>query len=136
MIFIEGGGVKALTYCLLDTSMAKIAEAMLSSLLRLHNDPSLRYKANVNLGVIVAPFTEFSYIHQFANDKLDFSEEREKRFKCAEQAFLSTMRSWSGLTQMCQPRTSAVAGPSNLQAVIDVLYLKNNEVRVSFFCTR
>ena len=76
----------------------------------------------------MAPFTEFSYIHQFSNEKLDFSEEREKRFKCAEQAFLSTMRSWSGLTQMCQPRP---VGPSNLQAVIDVLYLKNNEVRVS-----
>ena len=41
-VFIEAGGVKALTYCLLDTSMSKIAEAILSSLLRLHNDPNIR----------------------------------------------------------------------------------------------
>ena len=134
MVFIEGSGVKALTYCLLDTSMSKIAEAILSSLLRLHNDPNLRYefflncivlfdlinlggqncsqhsvgynsfvrptlffrnKANVNLGMVVAPFTEFSYIHQFgetSSEKIDAIEEKEKRFKCAEQAFLSTMR--------------------------------------------
>ena len=45
LVFIEAGGVKALTYCLLDTSMSKIAEAILSSLLRLHNDPNLRYLA-------------------------------------------------------------------------------------------
>ena len=82
-------------------------------------------------GVIVAPFTEFNYIHQFGNvenSKSDASEEREKRFKCAEQAFLSAMRSWSGMTQLCQTRP---VGPSHLQAVVDILYLKNNEVRVS-----
>lgn len=133
LLFIEAGGVKTLTYCLLDTSMSKIAEAILSSLLRLHNDPVLRWKANVNLGVIVAPFTEFNYIHQFKHnnqaDKIEALEEREKRFKCAEQAFLSTMRSWSGLIQLCQPR---LVGPSHLQAVIDIMYLKNNQVRVSF----
>lgn len=129
-LFIDSGGVKALTYCLLDTSMSKIAEAILSSLLRLHNDPKLRVKANVNLGVVVAPFTEFSYIHQFGivNNE-DLIEEREKRFKCSEQAFLSTMRSWAGMIQLCQPRP---VGPSHLQAVIDILYLKDNEVRVSF----
>ena len=37
-------------------------------------------------------------------DKQDLLEEREKRFKCAEHAFLCTMRSWSGLCQMCQSR--------------------------------
>ncbi len=136
-LFIEAGGVKALTYCLLDTSMSKIAEAILGSLLRLHNDPLIRPKANVNLGVVVAPFTEFSYIHSnlgglalnAPTEKIDVIEERQKRLKCAEQAFLSTMRSWSGLLQLCQPRT---VGPSHLQAVVDILYLKNNEVRVSF----
>ena len=121
----------------MEKSRKKIAEAILSSLLRLHNDPNLRYefflncstlfnlhhsldfggqncsqrslgydsfvipsiffrnKANVNLGMVVAPFTEFSYIHQFgetSSEKIDAIEEKEKRFKCAEQAFLSTMR--------------------------------------------
>ena len=37
-------------------------------------------------------------------EKQDLIEEREKRFKCAEHAFLCTMRSWSGLCQMCQTR--------------------------------
>ena len=59
-------------------------------------DSIFRHKANVNLGMVVAPFTEFSYIHQFggetSGEKVDAIEEREKRFKCAEQAFLSTMR--------------------------------------------
>ena len=83
---------------------------------------------------MVAPYTEFTYIHQHSNlgdtkqDKQDFFEEREKRFKCAEQAFLSTMRSWSGLSQLCQSRE---VGPSHLQAVVDILYLNNNKVRVS-----
>ena len=130
LLFIEAGGVKALTFCLLDTSMPKVAEAVLASLLRLHNDPWLRPKANVNLGVVVAPFTEFTYIHHFSSssstEKQDMLEERERRLKCAEQALLSTIRSWSGFIQLCQPRA---VGPSHLQAVVDILYLNNNEVR-------
>lgn len=128
-IFIDSGGVKALSFCLLDTSQPKIAEAIIASLLRLHNDPILRPQANVNFGMIVAPFTEFTYIHQFSstNDKQEMSEERAQRFKCAEQAFLSAMRSWSGMIQLCQPK---LVGPSNLQAVIDILYLNSHEVRV------
>ena len=130
LLFIEAGGVKALTFCLLDTSMPKVAEAVLASLLRLHNDPWLRPKANVNLGVVVAPFTEFTYIHHFSSssstEKQDMLEERERRLKCAEQALLSTIRSWSGFVQLCQPRP---VGPSHLQAVVDILYLNNNEVR-------
>ena len=62
----------------------------------LNFDSIFRHKANVNLGMVLAPFTEFSYIHQFGGEttgeKVDAIEEREKRFKCAEQAFLSTMR--------------------------------------------
>ena len=86
--------------------MPKISEAIIASLLRLHNDPELRLKAKVNLGVVVAPYTEFTYIHQHSSsiERQEFLEEREKRFKCAEQAFLSAMRSWSGLCQMCQSR--------------------------------
>ena len=131
LLFIEAGGVKALTFCLLDTSMPKVAEAVLASLLRLHNAPALRARANVNLGVVVAPFTEFTYIHHFTSpsmEKQDILEERERRFKCAEQALLSTMRSWSGFIQLCQARPT---GPSHLQAIVDILYLKNNDVRQS-----
>ena len=111
--------------------MPKISEAIIASLLRLHNDPELRLKAKVNLGVVVAPYTEFTYIHQHSSsiERQEFLEEREKRFKCAEQAFLSAMRSWSGLCQLCQSRQ---IGPSHLQAVVDILDLNNNEVRVSF----
>ena len=139
MLFFSGG-IKALNFCVLDTSMPKIVEVIIASLLRLHNDPELRLKAKVNLGLIVAPYTEFTYIHQHSSgstwiylgtfyennllhefqplistvcllssalatgDKQDLLEEREKRFKCAEHAFLCTMRSWSGLCQMCQSR--------------------------------
>jgi hypothetical protein len=81
--------------------------------------------------MVLAPFTEFRYVHQYTSsslEKADLVEEREKRFKCSETAFLSTMRSWSGLMQLAQARK---VGPSHLQAAVDILYLNSNEVRVS-----
>jgi hypothetical protein len=50
-------------------------------------------------------------------------------FQIAENAILSLMRSWPGMVQLAQPRSY---GGSHLQAFVDILYLKNNEVRVSF----
>jgi hypothetical protein len=38
------------------------------------------------------------------------------------------MRSWTGLMQLAQQRSY---GGSHLQALVDILYLNNNEVRVS-----
>jgi hypothetical protein len=49
-------------------------------------------------------------------------------FQIAENAILSLMRSWPGIVQLAQPRSY---GGSHLQALVDILYLKNNEVRVS-----
>ena len=40
------------------------------------------------------------------------------------------MRSWTGILQLAQPQTY---GGSHLQALVDILYLNNNEVRVSLF---
>ena len=55
-------------------------------------------------------------------------------FQIAENAILSLMRSWTGILQLAQPRPY---GGSHLQALVDILYLHNHEVRVSFkMCIR
>jgi len=41
-VFIEANGVSALTFCLLDTSLARVSEAILACLLRLFNNPAIR----------------------------------------------------------------------------------------------
>ena len=46
----------------------------------------------------------------------------------AENAILSLMRAWPGLLHLAQPRNYR---GSHLQALVDILYLKNYEVRVS-----
>ena len=45
-VFIEANGVNALTYCLLDTSLPRVSEAIIACLLRLHNNPTLRCSQN------------------------------------------------------------------------------------------
>ena len=91
-LFVACGGVCVLTRALLDTSMARIAEAVLGSLLRLLADPETRVAANVNLDVVVAPLTEFRYVHDDrgggggkGNNAGEATGDREHRRNCAYQ---------------------------------------------------
>lgn len=67
-------------------------------------------------------FKCFSYffIYFFSRD------EREVQFHCSRLALLSVLRSWPGLLHFCHP-----ANNSGLRSLVNVLYLKQLEVRVS-----
>lgn len=54
--------------------------------------------------------------------------ERELRLFSSHNALLSILRSWPGLLHFCSPN-----GNSGLRALVDVLYLKQLEIRV---CTQ
>ena len=144
-LFLKVNGVSALTHALLDCSSSRMTESILGCLTALHNDPETRLQAKVQLGMIVAPFTEFRYVHSAhalgavlgpgpgpgpggGHDVgKDPTEERNFRFQCAETAIISMLRSWPGLLQMTEP--GAKNGVSHLQALIDILYLENSFVR-------
>lgn len=53
-------------------------------------------------------------------------DEREVQFHCSRLALLSVLRSWPGLLHFCHPANS-----SGLRSLVNVLYLKQLEVRVS-----
>uniref|UniRef100_A0A0K2V7N4 Rapamycininsensitive companion of mTORlike [Saccoglossus kowalevskii] n=1 Tax=Lepeophtheirus salmonis TaxID=72036 RepID=A0A0K2V7N4_LEPSM len=128
-VFILCQGVRALTNSLLDCSMPRMAEAMIGCLLRLFNNPKTRSMANINLGVVITPFTEFRYIHNWFSQKVptpsEALEDKQMRFQCSQQAILSLLRSWPGLLQLCNLSSKN----SPLKALIDILYLSNSEVR-------
>ena len=144
-LFLKVNGVSALTHALLDCSSSRMIESILGCLTALHNDPETRLQAQVQLGIIVAPFTEFRYVHSAHTPGVvlgpgpgpgpgggyeigkDQTEERLFRFQCAETAIISMLRSWPGLLQMTEP--GAKNGVSHLQALIDILYLENSYVR-------
>ena len=118
--------------------MPRVAEAIIGCLLALHNNPSTRSLCNFRLGVVVAPFTEFRYVHSShtlsgggggntATATAD-QEEREFRFQSSETAILCLVRSWTGLMLLIEPDKNGV---SHLQALTDILYLDNFKVRVS-----
>jgi hypothetical protein len=135
-LFVACNGVSVLTHALLEVSMPRIAEAILGSLLRLQINPVTRAKANVSLDLVVAPFTEFHYVHNDDSNARggDSSAgtargDREHRFQCAYQVILSLLRSWTGLIHLANPKIRKAITP--LQAVVDTLYLPNPEIRVS-----
>merc|ERR1719295_1494401 len=135
-VFAACNGVTALTRALLDSSVPRVAEAIIGCLLALHNNPSTRSLCNFRLGVVVAPFTEFRYVHSShtlsgggggntATATAD-QEEREFRFQSSETAILCLVRSWTGLMLLIEPDKNGV---SHLQALTDILYLDNFKVR-------
>ena len=144
-IFMKANGIAALTHAILDCSVSRMIDTIIGCLAALHNDPKTRHRARIQLGVVVAPFTEFRYVHNALAPGAavgpgpgpgpgggyelgrDPSEEREFRFQCAETAILSMMRTWPGLLQMTEP--GAKNGVSHLQALIDILHLENSYVR-------
>ena len=95
-----------------------------------------RDMASIRLDVVVAPFTEFRYVHEELQPSVlgnmsaaDAAEEDRKfRFTCAHQVVLTMLRSWSGLMHLADP--SARLGRSPLQSLIDILYLAQTETRV------
>ena len=88
-----------------------IRPVVISCLLALHNNPATRHWAKVRLGVVVAPFTEFRYIHSGHGFQVagagaggggggaaalptaeQAAEERDFRFQSSETAVLLLVR--------------------------------------------
>ena len=141
-LFVSHNGVSVLTHNLLDTSMPKMAEALLSALLGLYNNPEVRAACHIRLDTLVAPFTEFRYIHDdpsqqqhppFGGGAITAAEaaeqDRQFRFACAQQVTLSALRAWPGLLHLIDPNSRNFIPP--LQAIVDILYLERKDVRVS-----
>lgn len=53
-------------------------------------------------------------------------DEREVQFHCSRLVLLSVLRSWPGILHFCHPANS-----SGLRSLVNILYLKQLEVRVS-----
>lgn len=56
-----------------------------------------------------------------------FRDERQVRLNCSRLALLTLLKSWPGLLHFCSPRDQG-----GFKAIVDVLYLNQREVRVSF----
>lgn len=62
-LFIETGGVAAITRNLLECQTPKIAESLCGVLLFLLDKPSTRNQAAIDLHSIAAPYCDFHYKH-------------------------------------------------------------------------
>jgi rapamycin-insensitive companion of mTOR len=62
-LFIETGGVAAITRNLLECQTPKIAESLCGVLLLLLDKPSTRNQAAIDLHSIAAPYCDFHYRH-------------------------------------------------------------------------
>ncbi|XP_017771831.1 PREDICTED: rapamycin-insensitive companion of mTOR isoform X1 [Nicrophorus vespilloides] len=120
-LFIECGGVSAITRNLLECQTPRIAESLCGVLLLLLDRPITRDKAVVDLHCVAAPYCDFHYRHGWMDKNRD---ERELRFNCSRLALLSILRSWPGILHFCSPSDS-----SGLKAIVAILYLNQLEVR-------
>ncbi|XP_066994227.2 rapamycin-insensitive companion of mTOR [Anabrus simplex] len=117
-VFMLCGGVSAISRNILDCQMPRIAESLCGVLLFLLNSPATRSRAAVHLQALAAPYCDFHW------DSTRHREEREVRFHCSRLALLSVLRSWPGVLHFCHP-----ANNSGLRSLVDILYVKQLEVR-------
>ena len=94
-----------------------------------------RNHSSIRLDSVLAPFTEFRYIHddyQGLEKPLPSAEDKELRLRCAKEAALSLLRSWPGLLHLAStPRGTDI---TPIGALVSVLFQNSREkgqVRVS-----
>ncbi|XP_021912957.1 rapamycin-insensitive companion of mTOR isoform X2 [Zootermopsis nevadensis] len=116
--FISCGGVSAVIRNLLDCQMPRIAESLCGVLLFLLNSPATRSQAGICLQSLAAPYCDF-HLNSDRN-----RDEREVQFHCSRLVLLSVLRSWPGILHFCHPANS-----SGLRSLVNILYLKQLEVR-------
>lgn len=124
-LFVETGGVAAITRNLLECHTPKISESLCGVLLLLLNKPSTRNQAAIDLNSIAAPYCDFHF-RKVLKEQEKNVDERESRFNSSRLALLSILRSWSGILHFCGP-----SNQSGLRAMVQVLYFNQLEVRVS-----
>ncbi|XP_019772703.2 rapamycin-insensitive companion of mTOR [Dendroctonus ponderosae] len=120
-LFIDSGGVTAITRNLIDCQIPKIAETLCGILLLLLDRPETRNKAHIDLHSFAAPFCDFHYKHVWKDKTRD---ERKLRLNCSRLALLTILKSWPGIMHFCSPKDQG-----GFKAIVDVLFLKQREVR-------
>ncbi|XP_046984569.1 rapamycin-insensitive companion of mTOR isoform X2 [Schistocerca americana] len=122
-LFIECGGVAAVSRNVLSCQMPRISETLSGVLLFLLNHPSTRRRASIFLSTLAAPYCDF-HVDCSSRAANSAKEDRVSKFVSSRLALLSVLRSWPGVLHFCHPNNV-----SGFQAIVDILYLRQQEVR-------
>lgn len=122
-LFIECGGVTAVSRNVLNCQMPRISETLSGVLLFLLNHPSTRRRASIFLSTLAAPYCDF-HVDCSSRAANNAKEDRVSKFVSSRLALLSVLRSWPGVLHFCHPNNV-----SGFQAIVDILYLRQQEVR-------
>ncbi|XP_034242434.1 rapamycin-insensitive companion of mTOR [Thrips palmi] len=125
-LFIKCGGITSLVRNILDCGLPKVSESLVGCLLYLLDRPETRAAARIDLQCFAEPYCDF-YFSKGTADKAKSDKEireRDLRLYSSHVALLSILRSWPGFLHFCNPSEN-----SGLRALVDVLYLKQLEIR-------
>ncbi|XP_062509189.1 rapamycin-insensitive companion of mTOR-like [Corticium candelabrum] len=115
-------GIKAILRGTIDCVSNCMGESLLMSILYLLNHPDTRcfIRPDIDLEVIVAPFTDAHYRHTAEGQKDEPKETRWLQILAARTALATMFRSWAGLISFCNPTGWG------LKSLVEVLRLPNS----------
>ncbi|XP_026090678.1 rapamycin-insensitive companion of mTOR-like isoform X3 [Carassius auratus] len=124
-IVAKRGGLSTILKNVIDCQLSRINEALMTTILHLLNHPHTRQyvRSDVELEQILAPYTDFHYIHNPDTSEGQLKEDREARFLASRMSIVASLRSWSGIINLCK------SGNSGIQSLIGLLCIPNMEVR-------
>ncbi|XP_051732729.1 rapamycin-insensitive companion of mTOR isoform X1 [Ctenopharyngodon idella] len=124
-IVAKRGGLSTILKNVIDCQLSRINEALITTILHLLNHPHTRQyvRSDVELEQILAPYTDFHYRHNPDTAEGQLKEDREARFLASKMSIVASLRSWSGIINLCK------SGNSGIQSLIGLLCIPNMEVR-------
>uniref|UniRef100_A0A671R5T6 Rapamycin-insensitive companion of mTOR-like n=1 Tax=Sinocyclocheilus anshuiensis TaxID=1608454 RepID=A0A671R5T6_9TELE len=124
-IVAKRGGLSTILKNVIDCQLNRINEALMTTILHLLNHPHTRQyvRSDVELEQILAPYTDFHYRHNPDTAEGQLKEDREARFLASKMSIVASLRSWSGIINLCK------SGNSGIQSLIGLLCIPNMEVR-------
>uniref|UniRef100_A0A8C2B1N9 RPTOR independent companion of MTOR, complex 2b n=1 Tax=Cyprinus carpio TaxID=7962 RepID=A0A8C2B1N9_CYPCA len=124
-IVAKRGGLSTILKNVIDCQLSRINEALMTTILHLLNHPHTRkyVRSDVELEQILAPYTDFHYRHNPDTAEGQLKEDREARFLASKMSIVASLRSWSGIINLCK------SGNSGIQSLIGLLCIPNMEVR-------
>uniref|UniRef100_A0A8C2HT81 RPTOR independent companion of MTOR, complex 2b n=1 Tax=Cyprinus carpio TaxID=7962 RepID=A0A8C2HT81_CYPCA len=124
-IVAKRGGLSTILKNVIDCQLSRINEALMTTILHLLNHPHTRQyvRSDVELEQILAPYTDFHYRHNPDTAEGQLKEDREARFLASKMSIVASLRSWSGIINLCK------SGNSGIQSLIGLLCIPNMEVR-------
>ncbi|XP_026052059.1 rapamycin-insensitive companion of mTOR-like [Carassius auratus] len=124
-IVAKRGGLSTILKNVIDCQLSRINEALMTTILHLLNHPHTRQyvRSDVELEQILAPYTDFHYRHNPDTAEGQLKEDREARFLASRMSIVASLRSWSGIINLCK------SGNSGIQSLIGLLCIPNMEVR-------